>query len=207
MKTIDEHLSPNAHLPLPITVWQVFDDVEIIGKNLKFRLRMGVVFAILTIGWWIYQADAPIFLLVAFSLFYLPSYWFYFFHYRHFNLKANTPLPVITISNHSVQLYDNNGQMMIDNNLVGYYNSKIRIWADLRWLVVEIKSQTFRYFLFDNFLFSHKLCHYYLNIDNEKYEINKEKLKNLIESIIIEVKKNPNCEFIEFNKRYYVNGR
>lgn len=202
MKTLDDDLFPNTPLSLPITVWQVFDDVEVINKDLKFRLRIGVVFTILTIGWWFYQADPPIFLFVYFSLFYLPYFWFYVFHYRHFNLKSNTPLPVIIINNHSVQLYDNNGQMVIDNKLVGYYETKARIISDnVRWLSFGVQSQSFRYFVFDD-----KVCHYYLEYDNEKYKVNKDNLKNLIESLVLEIKKNPNREFIEFNKRYYVNG-
>lgn len=191
MKTLDDDLFPNTPLSLPITVWQVFDDVESIDKILKFRLRFGIVFVIFTIGWWIHQADMPVFLLVALSLYFFPTYWFYFFYYRHFNLKSNTPLPVITINNHSVQLYDNNDQMVIDNKLVGYHQSRIIAWGVVRWLVVEIKSQHFRYFLFDDFSFK-KACHYYIEVNNEKYQINKDNLKNFIESIVLEVKKNPN---------------
>lgn len=51
MKTLDDDLFPNTLLSLPITVWQVFDDVESIDKILKFRLRFGIVFVIFAIGW------------------------------------------------------------------------------------------------------------------------------------------------------------
>lgn len=80
MKSIEQDLAPNMPLPLPITIWQVIDEVEPIDKNLRFRLRFGVVFFIVIVCWWIYDADAPIGFLVFFSLICLPSFWFHLFH-------------------------------------------------------------------------------------------------------------------------------
>lgn len=201
MKNIEPDLAPNTPLSLPITIWQVIDDVEPIDKNLRFRLRFGLAFFIVMMGWWIYDA-APIGFLVFFSLICLPSFWFYLFHYRHFNLKANTPLPIITIGNHFVKMYDNHGKMVIENKSVGYHDSKIQTWGMVHWLVVAIRGQKFCYFIFDN-----PACHYYVDIDGETYKIPMDKLALLIESVVLEIKNNPNGDVVVFNKSYYINGR
>ncbi|WP_066802096.1 hypothetical protein [Moraxella oblonga] len=199
MKVIEQDLAPNTSLSLPITIWQVIDDIEPIDKNLRFRLRFGLAFFILMVGWWIYDADAPIGFLVFFSLICLPSFWFYIFHYRHFNLKANTPLPIITFAKHFVKMYDNYGNMVIDNKSVDHQVSKIETWGVVHWLVVAIKGQKFRYFLFDN-----PTCHYYIEVDGERYKIPMDKLAFLIESLVLEIKNNPNHDAITLHENHYV---
>lgn len=101
---------------------------------------------------------------------------------------------------YNIKIFDNHGNLMVDKPLIAYQNCNFYSWAGVNWLSVSVQNKVYHYFAF-----LEKTNYYYLEYDNEKYKINEDNLKNLIEQIIIEVKKNPNCDFIEFNKCCYMN--
>lgn len=205
MKTIDEHLSPNTHLPLPITVWQVFDDVKPTQKQIKIQFWINIIGLIFIPCLAYFGGFSWFAMLLVFSyvlVMIVVFFGFYFKIYQKLTLKNNTPLPILTIDNHNIKIFDNNGNIVADKPLIAYQDCDFHSWAVVNWLSVSVQNKVYRYFIF-----LEPTSHYYIEVNNEKYKVNKENLKNLIESIIIEIKKNSNCEFIEFNKRYYLNGR
>lgn len=204
IKTLDEHLSPNTHLPLPITVWQVFDNIAPIQKQIKIQFWINIAGLIL-IPYFAYVGEFSWFvMLLSFSyvlVMVIIFFGFYFKVYQKLTLKNNNSLPILTIDNHNIKVFDNDGNVVADKPLVSYQDCDFHSWASVNWLSISIQNKIYRYFIF-----LEPTSHYYLEVNDKKYKINKDNLKNLIESIVLEVKKNPNRDFIEFNKRYYVNG-
>lgn len=118
------------NLSLPITVWQVFDDVVPTQKQIKLQF-------------WLNMLGLPLIILIAYlgglswnvlfvTLCYLSVMMtiFFGFYFKVYNIK----------------IFDNHGNLMVDKPLIAYQNCNFYSWAGVNWLSISVQNKVYRYF-------------------------------------------------------------
>lgn len=170
-----EELEPNFNYPLPIKFYRVFSDIDVIKRDIHIRLFASLMFFVLFVAlydnWW--------FIITMSWFLCVPMFWFYFCVFREMDLKENTPTLIFNIDDNDIQLYNHDGKLLIDDKKSNYQKSRFDKFMGIYWLSIRIKDKSYRHFLFDS-----KACHYYVDIDNEKYKLRKEDLAFFIKFCI-----------------------
>lgn len=216
MKSLELELPDNSALPLPLTIWQEFSEASSIKKVLhkQFMLRamlvlmpmflitMFFIFATIKDSYF-FDIFFLVFLLISavghLILLVLGYCYFYFKYYKKFILLDKHPLPVLTLDNNTICLYDNAGELIKNIEITEFKEVLFSTSLVKSYLFIATASQSYYYTLFVS-----KACVYYVEINKKYYSIDPKKLPNLIYDVISQAKEN--LDSVRFNKHYYIHG-